>query len=99
MKRHVTRRKGSTILKRPAYNKTMIRAYDELVEFIAGGTTPDSVARFEPSQPTKDYIADLIHKEKTVGLTPDEASELDLFMKLEHLMRLAKARARMLCSQ
>ena len=77
----------------------MIRAYDEIVEFIAAGTTPDSVARFEPSQQTKDYVADLIHKEKTSGLTPEESSELDHFMKLEHLMRLAKARARTLCSQ
>lgn len=77
----------------------MIRAYDEIVDFIASGTTPDSVARFEPSQQTKDYVADLIHKEKTAGLTADESSELDHFMKLEHLMRLAKARARALCAQ
>lgn len=76
----------------------MPRAYDEIVDFIAAGTTPDSVAHFEPSQETKDYVADLIHKEKTVGLTPDEASELDHFMKLEHLMRLAKAKARALCA-
>jgi hypothetical protein len=77
----------------------MIRAYDEIVDFIAAGTTPDSVARYEPSQETKDYVADLIHKEKTAGLTPEEASELDHYMKLEHLMRLAKARARAHCSQ
>lgn len=77
----------------------MIRAYDEIVEFIASGTTPDSVARFEASQQTKDCVADLIHKEKTSGLTREESSELDHFMKLEHLMRLAKARARTLCSQ
>ena len=76
----------------------MIRAYDEIVEFIASGTTPDSVAHFVPSQETKDYVADLIHKEKTAGLTPEESLELDHFMKLEHMMRLAKARARMLCS-
>jgi hypothetical protein len=72
----------------------MIRAYDEIVDFIAAGTTPDSVAHYEPSQATKDYVADLIHKEKTVGLTPEEAAELDHFLQLEHLMRLAKARAR-----
>lgn len=76
----------------------MIRAYDEIVEFIAAGTTPDSVAQFEPSQETKDYVADLIHKEKTCGLTPEESSDLDHFMKAEHLMRLAKARARTHCS-
>ena len=77
----------------------MKRAYEEIVEFIAAGTTPESVASFEPSQETKDYVADLIYKEKTNGLTPQESSELDHFMKLEHLMRLAKARARTLCSQ
>jgi hypothetical protein len=77
----------------------MIRAYDEIVEFIASGTTPDTVAHFEPSQQTKDYVADLLHKEKTTGLTAEESSELDHFIKLEHLMRLAKARARTLCSQ
>jgi hypothetical protein len=77
----------------------MIRAYDEIVDFIAAGTTPESVVRFEPSQETKDYVADLLHKEKTAGLTPEEAAELDHFMTLEHMMRLAKARARAFCSQ
>lgn len=77
----------------------MTRAYDEIVDFIAAGTTPESVARFEPSRETKDYVADLIHKEKTSELTPEEASDLDHYLKLEHLMRLAKARARALCSQ
>lgn len=77
----------------------MIRAYDEIVEFIAAGTTSDTVARFEPSQTTKDYVANLIQKEKTAGLTDEEASELDHFLKLEHLMRLAKVRARTLSSQ
>lgn len=76
----------------------MIRAYDEIVDFIAGGTTPDAVARFEPSRETRQRIADLIHREKTTGLTPDETSELDHYLKIEHLMRLAKARARALCS-
>ena len=77
----------------------MIRAYDEIVEFIAAGTTPASVAHFQASQQTKDQAANLLHKEKTVGLDSNEAAELDHYLKLEHLMRLAKARARVLCSQ
>jgi hypothetical protein len=76
----------------------MIRAYEEIVDFIAAGTTPDAVAHFEPSQETKERVADLIHKEKTSGLNPDETSELDHFLKIEHLMRLAKARARRFCA-
>ncbi|MEX2286498.1 MAG: hypothetical protein WD648_05360 [Planctomycetaceae bacterium] len=76
----------------------MIRAYEEIVEFIAAGTTPDAIAAFEASERTKDHVANLLHKEKTSGLTSDESSELDHFLKLEHLMRLIKARARTICS-
>ncbi len=77
----------------------MVHVYDEIIDFIAAGSTPDSVARFEPSQRTKDCVADLIHKEKTSGLTPEESSELEHFMNLEYIMRLAKARARSFCPQ
>jgi hypothetical protein len=38
-------------------------------------------------------------KEKTSGLLPEEKRELDEYMQLEHLMRLAKARARQLISR
>lgn len=60
----------------------MIHAYDEIMDFIAAGTTPDAVVRFEPSQGTKDLVADLIHQEKTTGLTPEESTELEQFMNL-----------------
>jgi hypothetical protein len=73
--------------------------YDEIVNFIAAGSTPSAVAHFEPSQQTKNYVAELIHKEKTTGLTPDESSELDCCITLEHIMRLTKARARTSCSR
>ena len=73
----------------------MIKAYNELVEFIAAGSTPESVANFTPSDATKDYVADLIQREKTTGLTIEESSELEHFIQLEHIMRLAKAKARM----
>ncbi len=75
----------------------MIRAYDEIVDFIAAGTTPGAVARFEASRETRERVAELIHREKTTGLGPDEKSELDHYLEIEHLMRLAKARARALC--
>ena len=76
----------------------MIRAYEEIVDFIAAGTTPLMVAEFEPSQATKDRVAELLHREKTTGLSPEDTSELDHYLQLEHLMRLAKARARSYCT-
>lgn len=71
----------------------MIRAYEEIVDFIAAGMTSDEVAHFQASQATKDMVEQLIAKEKESGLTPDEASDLTHYLQLEHLMRLAKARA------
>ncbi len=71
-----------------------MRAYEEVIEFIASGTNPDSVITFTPSDSAKKRVADLIHLEKTEGLSDEEKSELDHFMQLEHLVRMAKARAR-----
>jgi hypothetical protein len=72
----------------------MTKAYDELVDFLAAGSTPASLLQFQPSEETRARVQELIHKEKDSGLLPEEASELDDYLKLEHLMRLAKARAR-----
>lgn len=72
---------------------SMTRAYEEIIDFIAAGTTPKSVVEFQPSEMVKERVADLIFKEKTDGLTTDEKTELDHYLLLEHLLRLAKARA------
>ena len=70
------------------------RAYSELVDFIATHTPPEKLVAFRPSAKTRRRVADLVQREKLDGLSRDESSELDHFIELEHLMRLAKARAR-----
>jgi hypothetical protein len=70
-----------------------VKAYEEIIEFIAAGTTPDTVVSFRPSAATKSRVSELINQEKTTGLSSEDKSELDNYMQLEHLMRLAKARA------
>ena len=52
------------------------------------------VVAYQPSEASKARVADLIQREKTTGLTPEETAELDHYLQLEHVMRLAKARAR-----
>ena len=42
----------------------------------------------------KKQVADLVYREKTTGLTAEEMAELNHYLELEHLMRLAKARTR-----
>jgi hypothetical protein len=70
------------------------RAYEEVINFIAAGTSPGNLVAFQPSEEAKGRVAYLFKREKSATLTPDEKSELDYYMQLEHLMRLAKARAR-----
>ena len=71
----------------------MSKAIDEIIDFIASGTTPDRVASFQPSHESKAEVAELLHKEKTTGLSAEETAKLNTFLQLEHIMRLAKARA------
>jgi len=69
-------------------------AYEEFVDFIAAGATPSSVAAFQPSEATKERVENLIRREKNGGLSSEETAELNHFLQIEHLMRLAKSRAR-----
>ena len=71
-----------------------VKAYEEVVDFIAAGTTPRRVIAFHPSEASQERVADLLAREKNGDLAPGEKSELDNYMQIEHLMRLAKARAR-----
>lgn len=73
-----------------------IAAYDEFVDFIARGGGPEAVIAFRPSEATQDRAYELIYKERDATLTPQETAELNSYMELEHLFRMAKARARLL---
>ena len=71
-----------------------VKAYEEIVDFIAAGTTPRDVIAFRPSESSQERISDLLSREKDGELSSAEKLELDHYLQIEHLMRLAKARAR-----
>jgi hypothetical protein len=70
-------------------SKAAFPSYLEIIDFIASGTTPQA-----SSPEAQHRIAELIAREEEGGLSAEEKSELDQFMDLEHILRLAKARAR-----
>ena len=72
----------------------MTRVYEEIVEFIAAGSKPSQVASFQSSAEARERVRDLLARERAAALTDDETAELDHYLQLEHIMRLAKARAR-----
>jgi hypothetical protein len=76
-----------------------LKAYEEVVDFIARGGNPGNVVAFRPSEEARARVADLVSREKRSGLTSEEKSELDHYLQLEHIMRLAKARAQQYLSK
>jgi hypothetical protein len=70
-----------------------IKVYDEIIELIARGTTPQSVINFHLSDTTQNRLEDLIYNSKNNELTQDEKQELDAYLILEHIITLAKAKA------
>lgn len=68
-------------------------AYEEIINFLAAGITSQSLIEFQSSKTVKERVADLIFREKNEGISLDEKAELDHYLILEHLLRLAKARA------
>jgi hypothetical protein len=74
---------------------SVVKPYEELVQFIAS-LSPREVIDFIPSESARQRVWDLIERKKTSPLPTAENSELDHYLEIEHLMRLAKARARQL---
>lgn len=50
--------------------------------------------RMIASEPVRGHVADLVRREKAEGLTAEESAELDRYLRLEHRMRMVKARAK-----
>jgi len=66
----------------------------ELIDFLAAGTTPESLIAFRPSAQVEQRITVLITAKQDGSLSPEEAAELDDFLQLEHILIMAKAQAR-----
>jgi hypothetical protein len=78
------------------YTSAVTKVYEEIVDFIARGSTPAEVATFEASPEVRARVRELIDLEKGGTIEAEQRAELDQFMQLEHVMRLAKAKARAL---
>ena len=70
------------------------KSYDEIIDFIAAGTTPEAVVAFRPSDSVQQRVAELVERSNDASISSEEQSELDDYLQLEHIMIMAKARAR-----
>ena len=72
---------------------TLTEAYDEILDFLAAGTTAEDIAGFRPSAEAQARVRELIEHRQAAKMTPAEDEELEEYLRLEHLMIMAKAKA------
>jgi hypothetical protein len=76
----------------PCYG-VVVNVSDEILDFLVEQIPAQSLANFKASDEARQRVWSLIAKEKESGLLPEEKVELDDYLKLEHLVVLAKAKA------
>lgn len=74
---------------------SLSQAYDEILDFLAAGTTAEAIAQFRPSEEAQSRVTELIERQGAGDLSPSETEELEEYLRLEHLMIMAKARAQL----
>ncbi len=70
-------------------------AQDEnaIVELLVSRPSPKQIMAIRPSPELQSRVIDLLERNKKEGLSHQEERELERYLVLEHLVRLAKAHA------
>ena len=63
----------------------------EVLEFLAKLPSPEEIIELRPTPSLQAEIDELLAKNRTVGLSPDEEERWERYQYLEHLVRVAKA--------
>lgn len=66
--------------------------YDELALFLAN-LSPRKVLAYQSSSKAQERVNFLLEKNTNLGLTTDETAEMERYLTLEHIVRLAKTKA------
>jgi hypothetical protein len=64
-----------------------------ILALLASQPPPEQVLALHPTPELQERISDLLWRSKEGTLLPQEATELDRYLVLKHLVRLAKAHA------
>jgi hypothetical protein len=65
----------------------------EILELLATLPSPEEILALRPSDSLQARVQALLEKNREAGLTPAEEQEWQQYEYLEHLVRMAKARA------
>ena len=67
----------------------------EVIDKLASLPTPEEILAIRASTQLAERVAELLEKNRTTGLDKDERREWQHYEYLEHVVRMAKARARL----
>ncbi len=74
--------------KQPGFEGT-----SDVLEFLAGLPTPEDIIKLRPSKKMQARIKYLLEKNLSEGLNFEEQTEWEQYQYIEHLVRIAKAKA------
>ena len=64
-----------------------------IMQLLASQLAPEQVLSIRPSPEFQAHVSELLHRSKQGELSRQEEAELERYLLLEHLVRLAKAHA------
>ncbi|WP_414618902.1 hypothetical protein [Calothrix sp. CCY 0018] len=76
-----------------ALSNTGFTGTAEVLEFFAQLPTPEEIIALRPSPEFQQQISELLEKNRTQKLTPQEEQIWEQYQYLEHLVRIAKTKA------
>lgn len=74
---------------------TATRLVDSIAEFLAVSSKPEAILAYKLPADLQERASYLLERNRAGLLNAEEKEELDQFVFLEHIFRMAKARARM----
>ncbi len=73
---------------------TAYPVFDELIDFLAGGPTPQQIIAHKVAPDTQARLEELLDKNREAGLTEVETAEMNAFRQVNHVLIRLKASAR-----
>jgi len=71
-----------------------ITKQNEVYDFLLSKPSPEAIIAYRPSEESQNRLRYLLDANRNNQLSTDENAELDEYMRIEHFMRMLKARAR-----
>lgn len=68
-------------------------AYEQIVDFLSSAPTPERILKYKAPPKAQARVTQLIDKKKNTTLNTEEEEELTSYLHLEHILRMAKAKA------